>query len=83
MSQRTTKPSQFRLPAWAQEFLAEESAASGATKTEVVLEALKGYEAKRFEDRMIEGYRAMAEENLAEARAWESTLADGLEDGEW
>jgi len=83
MGEYTSKPAQFRLPAWAHEFLAQESSASGTSKTEVVLEALETYRRKRFEDLMAEGYIEFADENLAEAKLWESTLMDGLEDEEW
>ncbi len=83
MGEYTTKPAQFRLPAWAHEFIAQESSATGASKTEVVLEALEQYKTKRFEDLMAEGYIEMAEEDLAEAKLWESTLMDGLEDDPW
>lgn len=83
MTEYAPKPSQFRLPAWAQEFLAEESAASSATKTDLVLEALEDLKRKRFEQRMAEGYIEMAEEHLAEAKLWECALMDGLEPEEW
>ena len=83
MGEYTTKPAQFRLPAWAHEFIAEESSATGASKTDVVLEALQAYRRKRFEDLMAEGYIEMADEDLTEAKLWESTLMDGLEDEEW
>ena len=83
MTEYTPKPAQFRLPAWAHEFLAEESSARDTTKTDVVLEALECLKEKRFNELMAEGYTAMAEENLAEARAWEPTLMDGMEEEEW
>lgn len=83
MAEYSTKPAQFRLPAWAHEFIAEESLASGVSKTDVVLEALEGYKRKRFEELLAEGYREYAEEDLAEAKLWEGTLMDGLEDEEW
>lgn len=83
MAEYTPKPAQFRLPAWAHEFLARESSTRGVSKTDVVLAALESHKRARFEELMKEGYLAMAEENLAEARAWEFTLMDGLEDEEW
>ncbi len=79
----STKPAQFRLPPWAHEFLAQESSASGVTKTDVVLQALDDYRRKRFEELLIEGYTEMADEDLAEARSWEFALMDGLEPEEW
>lgn len=83
MTEYTSKPSQFRLPHWAQEFLVRESAATGATKTDVVLEALDDLRRKRFEEALAEGYIAMADGHAAEARAWEPALSDGLEPEEW
>jgi len=79
----TSKPAQFRFPKWAHEFLAQESATTGMSKTEIVTEALAAYKAKHFEDLMIEGYIAMADEHLAEAKLWECALMDGLEPEEW
>ncbi|MGB4592489.1 MAG: hypothetical protein WBI63_01780 [Coriobacteriia bacterium] len=78
-----TKPAQFRLPQWAHEFLAEESATSSVTKTDVVVRALEVYKRKRFEELLAQGYEEMAEEDLAEVRAWDCTLMDGLEPEEW
>jgi hypothetical protein len=69
MAEYTTKPAQFRLPPWAHEFLAQEASATGASKTEVVLDALEDY--KR------------ADENLAQAKLWEGALMDGTEPEEW
>jgi hypothetical protein len=82
VSDSKTKPAQFRFPAWAHEFLAEESASTGASKTEILVEALETYKTKRLEERMAEGYREMSEEDLLEAKQWEPTLADGLGE-EW
>lgn len=79
----SSKPAQFRFPKWAHEFLAEESAATGMSKTEIVTKALAAYKTKRFDELMVQGYIAMADENLVEARLWEGTLMDGLEPGEW
>jgi hypothetical protein len=83
MIEYTTKPAQFRLPAWAHDFIAQESAARGTTKTDVVVEALATYRDKRIEERMVEGYRVCGDIILEEVREWDATLADGLEDDEW
>jgi hypothetical protein len=83
MTEYSTKPAQFRFPKWAHEFLAQESAATGMSKTEIVTEALAGYKAKQFEELMIEGYIAMSDENLAEAKRGGGALMDGLEPEEW
>ena len=77
----STKPAQFRLPAWAREFLTQESEASGSTRTDVVLEALAVYRDKRLRERLAEGYRHCAEVSLAEVQEWDSTLNDGLDAG--
>lgn len=78
-----TKPTQFRLPPWAVDFIARETAERGVTKTDVVLEALERLKRERFEELMAEGYREMAEFDLQEVREWDCTLMDGLEDEEW
>lgn len=83
MPHYTTKPAQFRLPPWAHEFLAEEAAATGVSKTEVVLEALEGYKKRRFDQRLAEGYAEWADENAAQAKQWDGALMDGLESEEW
>lgn len=83
MGEYTTRPSQFRLPAWAQQFLAEEAAATGGTKTDVVLEALETYRRQRLDAQLEEGYREYAEVHLAEVREWDFTLMDGLDDEDW
>lgn len=83
MTDYTTKPAQFRLPAWAHEFLAQEASATGSTKTDVLVEALEEYKSKRTQERMIEGYVALRDVMLEEVREWDATLADGLEDEEW
>jgi len=79
----STRPAQFRLPAWAHEFLVRESTETDATKTDLVIEALEDLKRKRFEALMAEGYVEMAEEDLAEAKVWEPVLKDGLEDETW
>jgi predicted DNA-binding protein len=83
MTDYTTKPAQFRLPKWAHEFLAQEASATGATKTDVLVEALETYKEKRFDELMAEGYIALRDVMLEEVREWDATLADGLEDEEW
>lgn len=83
MTEYTTKPAQFRLPAWAHEFIAQEAASAGVTKTDVVIEALGTLKDKRFHDLMAEGYRVCGEIILEEVREWDATLADGLEDEDW
>jgi hypothetical protein len=79
----TRKPAQFRLPAWAKDFLAQEAAEQGVTKTQVIVDALECLKRARFEALLEEGYRGTAEFDLQEVRAWDATLADGLEDEEW
>jgi predicted DNA-binding protein len=63
-----TKPVQFRLPAWAREFLDEQSRQAGTTKTEVVVEAIECLRDKELAALMAEGYRELADlnEELAE-----------------
>jgi hypothetical protein len=48
-SRPATRPAQYRLRVWAHESVAREAAETGATKTEVVLEALEVCERKRLE----------------------------------
>lgn len=83
MAEYIPKPAQFRLPAWAHEFLAQESAATGATKTDVVLEALSALKRARTEQSLIAGYQECGEWIAREATEWDATLADGLEDERW
>jgi hypothetical protein len=78
-----TRPAQFRLPFWAHEFLALESAGQGVSKTEVVLRALDSYRRDRLNERLGLEYAEMAAEDRAESRVWESTSSDGLEPEEW
>ncbi len=58
-----TKPAQYRLPAWAHEFLAEEAALYGITKTEVIVRGLEKLRDAELESLMAEGYRECADEN--------------------
>lgn len=64
-----TRPAQFRFPEWAHVFVEERAAASGSTKTEVVLEALECLRQQEVDELMAEGYVARAAESreLAEA----------------
>jgi ribosomal protein S11 len=74
--QPETKPAQFRLPAWAHEFLAEEAALYGVTKTEIVVRALERLRESEIEALMAEGYRECAEENLKMAEEGMATAAE-------
>jgi hypothetical protein len=58
-----TRPAQFRFPEWAQLFVEERAAATGSTKTEVVLEALECLRQRQVEELMAEGYAARAAES--------------------
>ncbi len=67
-----TKPVQFRLPAWARDFLDEQSRQMSATKTDVVVVALECLREKETAALMAEGYleladlhSEMAEQNVA------------------
>ena len=81
--QYTSKPAQFRLPPWAHEFLAQEAASTGTSKTEVVLDALDEYRRKRLDVLLAEGYQEWAQDNAAEAKEWDVALQDGLEPEQW
>lgn len=83
MTEYTPKPAQFRLPAWAHEFLAEESALTGTTKTDVLLDALEALKRTRLEESMTAGYRECATWIAREATEWDATLAADLEDERW
>lgn len=83
MTDYTSKPAQFRLPHWANEFLAEESRTRHMSKTQVVLEGLERLRQSHHDELMKEGYIELAEVHLEEVREWDSTLKDGLEDEEW
>jgi hypothetical protein len=67
----STKPFNVRLPDWALDYINERAAASGTTKTDVLLEALRSLKARDREALMRKGYeemreidRILAEENL-------------------
>jgi hypothetical protein len=79
----TPRPGQFRLPAWAHQFLAEESTTRGITKTEVVLEGLECLKRSRHEDLMKQGYVELRDVMAEEVQEWDCTLMDGLEEEEW
>lgn len=66
-----TKPAQFRLPAWAHEYVQERSAKYGISKTEVVLEGLSLLRDTETDELMAEGYREVSAVNaeLAERNA--------------
>lgn len=83
MTEYVPKPAQFRLPAWAHEFLARESAEQGVTKTEVVVEALRRYEEQLFDERLAKSYTECAEVLLEETREWDALGVDTLEGWEW
>jgi hypothetical protein len=57
------RPGQFRFPDWAHEFLAERAAATGSSKTEVLLEALECLKQRDVEALMAEGYAVRAAES--------------------
>ncbi|MHB9004198.1 MAG: hypothetical protein ACYC6C_09050 [Coriobacteriia bacterium] len=58
-----TKPVQFRLPAWAREFVSEQSREAGTTKTEVIVEAIECLREKKLAALMADGYRELSELN--------------------
>ena len=58
-------PVQFRLPDDIREFLREEATERHTTQTNVVIEALGLLRKQRLDALMAEGYREMAETDLA------------------
>jgi hypothetical protein len=58
------RPAQFRFPEWAHVFVEERAAASGTTKTEIVLAALECLRQSEVDELMAEGYVARAAESL-------------------
>ncbi len=82
MTTYTRRPGQFRLPAWAHQFLAEEADRRGVSKTEVVLLGLQALRDEQFEEQLIREYLEDAAADVAEVSQWETTAADGLEE-EW
>ena len=78
-----TKPAQFRLPAWAHDFLGAESVQQQRTKTDILLSALEVYKRERFEERLGREYAETAAEDRAQVANWDVTLTDGLEPEKW
>jgi len=76
-----TKPVQFRLPAWARDFLDEQSRQMSATKTDVVVVALECLREKEMAALMAEGYRELAD--LHSEMAEESVAIAGETLPEW
>jgi hypothetical protein len=79
----STRPATFRLPPWVDEFLREESAAYGSTKTEVLITAVAEYRRSRLEQRMAEGYETLSGTLLEEVCAWDAGIGPGQVDSEW
>ncbi|MCE5254052.1 MAG: hypothetical protein LLG45_07605 [Actinomycetia bacterium] len=68
----TTRPFNVRLPVWAGDFVDRRSNETGATKTQVIVEAISCLRAQEVQALMREGYeemrrvdRRMAEEDMA------------------
>jgi len=57
----STKPFNVRLPQWALEYINDRAVASGTTKTDVLLEALRSLRAQDREALMRKGYEEMRE----------------------
>jgi hypothetical protein len=57
----STKPFNVRLPDWAVAYINERAAASGTTKTDVLLEALRSLKVQDREALMRKGYEEMRE----------------------
>jgi hypothetical protein len=57
----STKPFNVRLPDWAVQYINERAAASGTTKTDVLLEALRSLKVQDREALMRKGYEEMRE----------------------
>ena len=73
-SPQTAIPINVRLPAWASEFVERRASETGATKTQVLVDAIACLRAAHVQALMREGYeemrqanRQMAEEDLAAA----------------
>ena len=79
----STRPATFRLPPWVDEFLREESAAYGSTKTEVLITAVAEYRRSRLEQRMAEGYEAFSGHLIEEVREWDAGIGPGQVDSQW
>lgn len=78
-----TKPAQFRLPAWAHDFLGAESLRQQRTKTDILLSALESYKRERFEVLLGKEYTETAAEDRVQVAAWDVALKDGLEPDQW
>jgi hypothetical protein len=61
LSAMSTKPFNVRLPEWAVQYIDERAAATGTTKTDVLLEALRSLRMQDREALMREGYEEMRE----------------------
>ena len=75
------RPSQYRLPQWAHEFVAEEAERYGITKTQVVLRALELLRDSELEALMAEGYQDVAHEGVRVAEQSLPVAAEVLD--EW
>jgi hypothetical protein len=69
---QAAKPFNVRLPIWASDFVDRRSTETGATKTQVVVDAISLLRAEHVQALMLEGYkemrdisRRMAEEDMA------------------
>lgn len=83
MTDYSTRPAQFRFPKWAHEFLVQEAAVTGKSKTEIVVEALDMYRHKSLDMQLADGYTEWADALREEAAAWDGTLSDGLGREKW
>jgi hypothetical protein len=61
LSGMSTKPFNVRLPEWAVQYIDQRAAASGMTKTDVLLEALRSLKVQDREVLMRKGYAEMRE----------------------
>ena len=57
----STKPFNVRLPEWAVQFIDDRAVASGTTKTDVLLEALRSLKVQDRDALMRKGYEEMRE----------------------
>ena len=78
--------STVRIDAETQQALRELAAQDGESMGVVLRRAIEAYRRNRFLDELNRGYAALRsnpkawKEELEERRAWDATLADGLED---
>lgn len=61
LASMSTTPFNVRLPDWALEYINERAAATGTTKTDVLLEALQALKVQDREALMRKGYAEMRE----------------------